>query len=389
MDGTAAAGFLRHFNDLPDRRAGNEVHESHDLIVIAVMAVTCGADGWAQVQQFGQAKQEWLATFLELPGGIPSHDTFGRFFARLDPAAFERCFLAWMSALVQTSGGRLVAVDGKALRISVAHAWGRSGMAHLVSAMVCRGGNRMVFGQVSVQDKSNEITAIPKLLALMDLKGAVVTIGAMGTQREVAGLVVDGGGDYLLPVKGNQETLHAKVKALLLDAVAGPVRGLAVGYHKQVDDGHGRLETREAWVVDDTHWLGTDLLKRWPGLATGSLMLVRRTRQDLTDLTGKVTVEDLCYTSSVGGHDDAAAGRLAGLARGHWAVENNPHWQLDVSFDEDRRRVRVGHGAENFSRLCRIALNLLNQDDTVKAGVETKRLRAGWDHSYLLKLIGR
>ncbi len=389
MDVTAAAGFLRHFNDLPDRRAGNRIHKLNDLIVIAVMAVICGADGWAQVQQFGQAKQKWLATFLELPGGIPSHDTFGRFFARLDPAAFERCFLAWMSALVELSGGRLIAIDGKAIRSSFAHAWDRSGMAHLVSAMVCQGGNRMVFGQVAVDGKSNEITAIPKLLELIDLRGAVVTIDAMGTQREVAKLVVDGGGGYLLPVKDNQKTLHAKVRALLLDAVAGPVGGLSVGYHKEVDDGHGRLETREAWVVDDTHWLGKSLLARWPGLATGSLMLVRRTRQDLTDLTGKVTVEDLCYISSVAGHDDAAAQRLAGLARGRWAVENNLHWQLDVSFDEDRRRVRVGHGAENFSRLCRIALNLLKQNTTVKAGIKTKRLRAGWDHDYLLGLIGR
>ena len=389
MGVTAAAGFLRFFNDLPDRRAGNKVHRLTDLVVIAVMAVICGADDWVQVQQFGRAKHKWLATFLDLPGGIPGHDTFGRFFARLDPAAFERCFVAWMSALVQTSGGRLIAIDGKALRNSFAHAWDRSGTAHLVGAMVCQGGNRTVFGQVAVGGKSNEITAIPKLLALIDLRGAVVTIDAMGTQREVARAVVDGGGDYLLPVKDNQKALHAKVRALLLDAVAGPVQGLAVGYHKQVDDGHGRLETRQAWVVDDTHCLGKALLARWPGLATGSLMLLRRTRQDPADLTGKVTVEDLCYVSSVGGHDDAAAERLAGLARGHWAVENDLHWQLDVSFDEDRRRVRVGHGAENFSRLCRIALNLLKRNTTVTVGVKTKRLRAGWDHDYLLELIGR
>ena len=387
MGVTAAAGFLRFFNGLPDRRAGNKVHQLTDMVVIAVMAVICGADGWAQVSQFGRAKQKWLATFLELPGGIPSHDTFGRVFARLDPAAFERCFLAWTSALVELSGGRLVAIDGKAIRNSFAHAWDRSGMAHLVSAMVCQGGNRTAFGQVAVADKSNEITAIPKLLALIDLRGAVVTIDAMGTRREVAKAVVDGGGDYLLPVKDNQRTLHAKVRALLLDAVAGPVEGLAVGRFTEATDAHGRLETREAWVVDDTHWLGETLLKQWPGLATGSLVLLRRTRQDLADLTGKVTVEEHCHISSLAGHDDAAARRLATLARGHWAVENNLHWQLDVSFDEDRRRLRVGHGAENFSRLCRIALNLLERDATVKVGIKTKRLNAGWDHDYLLRLI--
>jgi predicted transposase YbfD/YdcC len=388
MDVSAAAGFLRFFNDLPDHRAGNKIHKLHDLLVIAVMAVICGADGWAQVAAFGRAKREWLGTFLELPGGIPSHETFGRFFARLEPAAFERCFLAWMSALVELSGGRLIAIDGKAIRRSFEHAWDKSGMAHLVSALVCQGGNRMVFGQVSVEDKSNEITAIPKLLELMDLAGAVVTIDAMGTQREVAKLVVDGGGDYLLPVKGNQETLHDKVKAMLDDAVTGPVKGLAVGYFKEVDDGHGRRETRETWVVDDTGWLPKALLGKWSGLATGSLMMTRRTRQDLADLTGKITVEDHYYISSLAGHDDAAAERMAGLARGHWAVENNLHWQLDVSFDEDQRRVRKGHGAENFSRLCRIALNLLKQDATVKLGIKSKRLVAGWDHNYLLQLIG-
>jgi predicted transposase YbfD/YdcC len=388
MDVTAAAGFLRYFSDLPDCRAGNRFHKLHDMIVIAVMAVICGADGWVQVAAFGRAKHAWLATFLELPEGIPSHDTFGRVFARLDPAAFERCFLAWMSALVETSGGRLVAIDGKAIRSSFTHAWDRSGMAHLVSAMVCQGGNRMVFGQVAVEGKSNEITAIPKLLELIDVKGAVVTIDAMGTQREVAKAIVDGGGNYLLPVKDNQKTLHAKVKAMLDDAVIGPVAGLAVGYFKEVDDDHGRLETRETWVVDDTGWLPKTLLGKWSGLATGSLMMTRRTRQDLTDLTGKITVEDHYYISSLSGHDAAAAQRLAGYARGHWAVENNLHWQLDVSFDEDRRRVRVGHGAENYSRLCRIALNLLKQDETVKAGIKTKRLSAGWDHNYLLKLLG-
>jgi predicted transposase YbfD/YdcC len=387
MDVTAANGFLRFFNDLPDPRGVNKIHKLHDLIVIAVMAVICGADGWAEVALFGRCKRKWLATFLELPGGIPSHDTFGRVFSLLDPRAFERCFLAWMSALVELCRGRLVAIDGKSIRRSFEHAWDKSGMIHLVSAMLSQGGNRVVFGQVAVEDKSNEIAAIPKLLELMDLKGAVVTIDAIGTQRDIAKKIVDGGGDYVLPVKDNQPALHEKVEALLDEAALGPVDGLGVGFFEEQDQDHGRIETRRTWVVDDMNSLGKPLLDLWPGLTNGSLALVERTRQDLGDLTGGTTVERHYYISSLHGCDDKAARTIARYARGHWAVENNLHWQLDVSFNEDRRRIRTGHGAENFSRLSRIALNLLKREASIKAGVKGKRLNAGWDHDYLLKLI--
>jgi predicted transposase YbfD/YdcC len=388
MNVTAAGGFLRYFSDLPDPRGVNKIHKLHDLIVIAVMAVICGADGWAQVALFGRCKQKWLASFLELPNGIPSHDTFGRVFSRLDPEAFERCFLAWMSALVELSGGRLVAIDGKSIRRSFEHAWDKSGMTHLVSALVSQGGNRMVFGQVAVEDKSNEITAIPKLLELMDLCGAVVTIDAIGTQREIAGKIIEGKGDYVLAVKDNQPALHEKVVALMDEAALGPVNGLHVGYFEEHDENHGRIETRKTWVVNDTSSLGKSLLDLWPGLWTGSLTMVERTRQNLGDLSGKTTVERHYCISSLKGCDDRAARTMAGYVRGHWAVENNLHWQLDVSFNEDDRRIRKGHGAENFSRLSRIALNLLKRDQTIKAGIKGKRLNAGWDHNYLLKLIG-
>jgi predicted transposase YbfD/YdcC len=389
MDVTADGGFLRFFADLPDPRGVNKVHKLLDMIVIAVMAVICGADGWSEVALFGRCKHQWLATFLELPNGIPSHDTFGRVFARLDPDAFERCFLAWMSTLVELSGGRLVAIDGKSIRRSFEHAWDKSSMAHMVSALVSQGGNRLVFGQVAVQDKSNEITAIPKLLELMDLKGAVVTIDAMGTQRHIAKKIVEGGGNYLLPVKENQPALHEKVAALMDEAALGAVPGLNVGYFEQSDEGHGRVETRRTWVVNDMASLGQPLLDLWPGLLGGSLVLIERERKDLGDPTGKTTVERVYYISSLGGCDNAAAEAMARYARGHWAVENNLHWQLDVSFGEDERRIRRGHGAENFSRLNRIALNLLKRDQSVKIGIKGKRLNAGWDHDYLLGLISR
>jgi predicted transposase YbfD/YdcC len=387
MDVNADGGFLRFFADLPDPRGVNKIHKLQDMIVIAVMAVICGANGWSEVSLFGRCKLKWLATFLELPGGIPSHDTFGRVFSLLNPDAFERCFLAWMAALVELSGGRLVSIDGKSIRRSFERAWDKSGMAHLVSALVSQGGNRVVFGQVAVADKSNEITAIPKLLELMDLKGAVVTIDAMGTQREIAEKIIAGGGDYVLPVKENQPALHAKVTRLMNEAKLGGVAGLNVGYFEQHDEAHGRIETRRTWVVNDTNNLGQPLLDLWPGLAGGSLALVERQRRNLGDLTGKTTVERCYYISSLGGCDNAAAQKMAQYCRGHWAVENNLHWQLDVSFDEDQRRIRKGNGAENFSRLCRLALNLLKRDQTLKAGIKGKRLNAGWDNDYLLKLI--
>jgi predicted transposase YbfD/YdcC len=388
MDVTAAGGFLRFFNALPDPRAGNKIHSLSDLIVIAVMAVICGAEGWTDVELFGRSKHKWLASFLELPGGIPSHDTFDRVFSLLDPGAFERCFLEWMSSLVETAGGRLIAIDGKSICRSFQHAWDKSGMAHLVSAMVSQGDNRLVFGQVAVEDKSNEITAIPKLLELMDLNGAVVTIDSIGCQREIAARIIAGGGDYVLPVKDNQPALRKKVQALLDEAaLPGGIAGLAVGYDEQSEEGHGRRETRRVWLVDDVTCLGTRLLALWPGLTGGSLTLVERFRQNLGDLTGKTTVERHYYISSLKGSDDAAAKAMAGYIRGHWTVENNLHWQLDVSFNEDQRRIRKGHGAENFSRLCRIALNLLKRDKTIKAGIKGKRLNAGWDHDYLLRLI--
>ena len=380
MDAPAAGGLLRFFIDLPDPRAANVVHRLHDVLVIAICAVICGADGWAEVEVFGRSKLGWFKTFLDLPGGIPSHDTFGRVFARLSPDAFERCFTAWVSSVAKVSGGRLISIDGKAIRRSFEHAWDKSGMAHLVSAFV--DANRMVFAQAAVSEKSNELEAIPKVLGLLDLTGATVTVDAAGCQREVARRVVEGGGDYVLAVKENQPALHAKVKGLLDEAILGGFAGMGHGYAEQVDGDHGRVETRRTWVTEGVRWLGEELLGRWPGLA--SVAAVEAVRQDLGDPTGKVTAERRYFVSSLGGTD---AARFAAAVRGHWSIENKLHWQLDVSFREDERRIRKGHGAENYSRLCRLALNLLKRDQSVKIGVHGKRLKAGWDEHYLLRLL--
>jgi predicted transposase YbfD/YdcC len=380
MDVQATGGMLRYFLGLPDPRAVNVIHKLHDIVVLAVCGVICGAGGWAEVEMFAKSKLAWFRTFLDLPAGVPSHDTFGRVFAALCPDAFERCFVAWVAGVAGTSGGRLIAIDGKSIRRSFEHAWDKSGMTHLVSAFVSA--NHMVFGQVAVNDKSNEIDAIPRLLALLDVEGATVTLDAIGCQREVAREVVERGGDYVLAVKQNQPALHAKVKALLDEAILDGFAGMSHGHVERTDDAHGRVETRRTWVTDEVNWLGDDLLARWPGLA--SLAVIESVRQDLGDLTGKVTTERRYYVSSHKGTDAQA---MNDAVRGHWSVENQLHWQLDVSFREDERRIRKGHGAENFSRLCRLALNLLKRDKSVKIGVHGKRLKAGWDEHYLLRLL--
>lgn len=377
---------MTYFQDLPDPRSPlGRRHVLCEMLTIAICAVICGAEGWSEVEEFGHAKAEWFATFLELPHGIASHDTFGRVFAMLDPEAFERCFRNWASALARGSGGKLVSFDGKSLRQSFQHAWDKSGMAHLVSAFV--GANRLVLGQLAVpqaggdedQRRGNEITVLPKLLELLDLKGATVTIDAVGCQRSLAQEVQAAQADYVLCVKENQPTLHRKVKALMDEAILGEPRGKRGSYFKEVDGDHGRIETRQVWVEDQIQWLGKPLLAQWPGLS--SIACVERQREQI----GKeIQIERHYYISSICGRD---AAKMAAAIRGHWGIENRLHWHLDVSFREDACRVRKDHAPENFSRLRRIALNLLQNEKSNKRGIKIKRRRAGWDADYLLKVL--
>lgn len=274
MEAQATGGLLRFFENLPDPRGCNKLHSLTSMLVIAILAVICGADGWEDVALFGRLKQKWLQTFLEMPRGIPSHDTFGRVFWRRNPEAFEACFMAWIRSLAQTTESRLIAIDGKAIRRRFEHAWDKSGMAHLVSAFV--GSNQMVFGQCKVDDKSNEITAIPKLLELIDVKGASVTIDAMGCQKSIAGQIVQRGGNYVPAVKDNQEKLHEKVQAVMAEARHENLEGWHGAYHEQTEAGHGRIETRKVWCVSDMQWLGP-VAKEWPGLP--SVAMVEATRQ--------------------------------------------------------------------------------------------------------------
>jgi predicted transposase YbfD/YdcC len=365
----------KYFTGLPDPRAARgRRHRLDELVTISILAVICATDNWVEVAQFAKAKRKWLKTFLELPGGIPSHDTFGRVFAALNPDAFERCFMAWIAAVAKESGGRLIAIDGKTLRRSFDRASDKTAI-HMISAW--SSANGVVFGQLATQAKSNEITAIPKLLDLLDLTGAVVSIDAMGCQREIARKVVEGGGDYLLSLKGNQTALHDEVKWWMDEAIAGRIKQARLDKHRQINKGHGRIETRQVWCSDEVGWFADR--GKWAGL--GSLIAVEAMRK-FAD--GRVEEERRYFISSLKRTD---AKTFGGLVRGHWQVESVLHWSLDVSFGEDASRIRSGYAAENFSRLRRIAFNLLKRETTEKVGIKAKRLRAGWDEDYLLKVL--
>jgi predicted transposase YbfD/YdcC len=377
MDTQATAKIPRPFMQIPDPRRANRRHKLIDVLSIALFAVICGADGWAAVEAYGKAKHAWLKTFLDLPHDIPSHDTFGDVFARLNPEAFEHCFQEWMASMVELSGGKLVAIDGKSLRRSFEQGWDKSGMAHMVSAFVQA--NHMVFGQIKTDGKGQELSAIEKLLEILDLEGAVVSIDALGCQKEVARKIVVARANYVLQAKDNQPALHEKLKVTLDDSILDGFAGLDSDCFEQTNGGHGRIERRKLWVCWNVELLGA-LAEQWPGLRS---MAVLESRRQI--IGQEESVERHYYISSLDRRSTAK--RLAGYIRGHWSVENNLHWQLDISFREDERRIRKGHGAENFSRLCRISLNLLKNEKTQKTGIAIKRQTCGWNNDYLLKVV--
>ncbi len=380
MEVGVRARVLRSFASLPDpRMKRTRKHELPDLLVIAICAILGGADGWVQVGLFADAKRKWFETFLRLPNGIPSHDTFGRVFARLDPVAFERAFIDWMNTLAKKTGGRLVAIDGKTPRASFDKAAEQSPL-HLVSAWCEQ--NQTVLGQWATSAKSNEITAIPELLDLLDLDGAVVTTDAMGCQTAIAERIVSRNAEYVLQVKGNQPKLEAELIGLFDEIIGSDPHAAPSQMFEDVEKGHGRIESRRCWMTTRIH----SLLDADKWAALSSAVCVESVRRIGGDKPGEQQEQRdrRYYISSIGKLDSQ---RMLGYAGGHWGVENGLHWCLDVSFDEDRRRVRKGHGAENYSRLSRIALNLLKQERTAKVGIKSKRLRCGWDHDFLLKVL--
>lgn len=368
----------KHFGDLEDPRIERtRRHELLDILTIAICGVICGADSWVDVELFGKSKREWLAKFLKLPNGIPSHDTFGRVFSRLDPDKFQSCFMDWVAAISQITQGEVIAVDGKTVRGSHDRANGKDAI-HMVSAWASA--NHLVLGQIKVDDKSNEITAIPELLEMLELSGCIITIDAMGCQTEIAQQIISKGADYVLALKENQGRLYDGVKDSFACGDRSGFADVEHDYYEVVNKGHGRIETRRCWSISAHEELDyVDEYKLWPGLS--SVVMVKSERK----VGEKVSVETRYYISSLKG----SARKLLEASRTHWGIENCVHWILDVAFDEDRSRVRTDHAPHNLAIIRHIALNLLKRETTSKGGVKARRKRAGWDEDYLITVLSQ
>jgi predicted transposase YbfD/YdcC len=367
------ATLQEHFGELTDPRVDRgKLHLLLDILVIALCAVICGADTWVEMAAYGRAKEEWLKQFLLLPNGIPSHDTFARVLARVKPEELQRCFLNWMQAVSDLTHGEVVALDGKTLRRSFDRAAGK-GAIHMVSAWATA--NRLVLGQQKVDEKSNEITAIPALLRLLEVEGCIVTIDAMGCQKEIARTIVEQGADYVLALKGNQGVLYDEVELFFTGARQHEFWNIPYRFHHTVNGEHGRIEERRYWLVSEIGWLAET--RAWSGLRSFGLVEARRTTGETT------TVERRYYLTSLA--EDVQ--QFAHAVRSHWGIENGLHWVLDVAFREDESRVRRDHGAQNFAVLRHLALSLLRQEKSARGGIKVKRLKAGWDDTYLTKVL--
>ncbi len=356
---------LKHFAGVRDpRMKRTREHLLEEILLLTIAAVLSGASGWNEIEDYGRTKIDWFKSFLKLPGGIPSHDTFNRVFTMLDPEELEKGFVAWVASIARLTAGEVVSIDGKALRGTR----GKKAIVHMVSAWANT--NNLVLAQRRVDEKSNEITAIPKLLQTLELSGTVVTIDAMGCQRSIAGQIVERKADYILAVKENQGNLLEEVRdsfrMLASDSVA-----------EQIDGGHGRVERRTCSVISDLTLLQKSF--EWASLKG----LVRIQAERFHKATGQTENETRYYITSL----SPDATKLNQAIRQHWGIENKLHWILDVAFGEDLSRKRTGHAAQNFSLINRLALNLLKQDKTSKLGVHGKRLKAGWDNNYLLKVL--
>ena len=362
-----------HFVDIDDPRMDRSTdHLLIDILTIAILAVICGADGWVGIETYGKAKYDWLKTVLALPQGIPSHDTFGRVFARLDPKQLQRSFLRWVRSVSRLTEGEVIAIDGKTARRSYDQGTSK-GAIHMVSAWASQ--NRLVLAQRKVDEKSNEITAIPELLRVLELHGCIVTIDAMGTQKSIAERIVTQGGDYILALKGNQGNLFKAVQQRFEAAAAQSLHTIDDDVYDTTEAGHGRLETRRCRCLGSVE----DLIdtEKWPQLTSIAMIESIRTCQDETSRKVRYYISSLAPDAK----------RLATSIRTHWSVENPLHWVLDVAFREDDCRIRTGHAPENFTLLRHLALSALNQEKTAKIGMKNKRLRAGWDDEYLLKVL--
>lgn len=366
--------IIDYFAELPDpRKKVNRQHKLLDVVVITVCAAICGADEWTEVEDFGCGREEWFRQFLDLPNGIPSHDTFGRVFSLLDPQAFQTCLFNWVKAAFKIEDAQVIAIDGKTARRSGDGKLGKKAL-HMVSAWATA--NHVVLGQVKTEEKSNEITAIPELLALLNIKDCTVTIDAMGCQKNIARMIIDGGGHYIFGLKGNQSGLLEEAKKLFSEVGDEKFDDVRQRYRKTIDRGHGRREVREHLVIEDL--MPTKRGKDWPGLRCFGRVTSERTAD------GKTGTEERYYVTSL----PCNAKVFAESVRAHWGIENSLHWCLDVAFNEDDSRIRIGNAQENMGILRRFTMGLLKNEKTHKRGIKNKRKMAGWSNDYLLKVLG-
>lgn len=365
-----------HFANVTDPRSGQNVqHKLLDIIVIAICGVICGADGWVEIENFGHQKRGWLAKYLELPSGIPSHDTFGRVFAMLDQEEFQRSFVERVQAINETTQGQVIGVDGKQLRRSHDISLGKRAI-YMVNAWAET--NHLVLGQRKVDDESNEITAIPQLLELLEIRGCIITIDAIGTQTKIAKTILNSGADYVLAVKENQGKLYQDIRYLFEYDQQNGFQDAPYDFTKTVNKGHGRIDVRRCWTTADPEYLASIRNQhKWPGLQSIAMVITKRI------INQEVSTETRFYISSLSGN----AEQILHAVRGHWGVENGLHWVLDVTFDEDHSRVRKDHAPANLAVLRQMASNLLKQEQTAKGGIKAKRLQAGWNENYLLKVL--
>lgn len=360
------------FEQIEDHRRHNKLHKLLDIIIIAICAVVSGADTYEQIENFGKKRKKWLSRFLQLPHGVPSHDTFGRIFEKINPQEFQNCFMHWIEFVTERTEGQVIAIDGKTLRRSHDKSNDKKAI-HMVSAWASS--NQVILGQLKTDEKSNEITAIPQLLKLLDISGCIITIDAMGTQKKITETIINNGGDYVLALKDNHKNLHNDTVLFFDQQEKMQKEGFTFDEHETIDADHGRIETRKYTITSASGWLQGK--ENWVGLKCIGMV------ESIREIDGKCSYEKRYYISSL----DCNAEKFGNAVRRHWGIENSVHWVLDIAFREDESRIRKGAAPENFGAIRHIALNLLRNNKSFKGSIKSKRLNAAMDIKYLEEVM--